>query len=179
MRPVALSQLLYNLKRPLNNCLVPRRPRPWSCTVRLVLWDWRARFAWRSGPDADGEADAWQILFSFLAKMFGFSSKGVLALLTSLTVKKSTLGATWKLVLSTWGFWRPFGSFSLLYRADSFQRSLRLVSAKRGSPCFNLMLAGNLAQNQRFIRRNGMKSEQKIEQRKSHFDCEKIVNGGG
>ncbi len=26
-----------------------RRPSPWSCTVRLVLWDWRARFAWRCG----------------------------------------------------------------------------------------------------------------------------------
>ncbi len=35
--------------------LVPRCPPSWSCKVCLALWDWRARFVWRRGPDSDGK----------------------------------------------------------------------------------------------------------------------------
>ena len=54
---------------------------PFLSAVPIELWDRSARSPWSCGIVLEKQGDAWQILFGFSAKPFGFSSNGIIALL--------------------------------------------------------------------------------------------------
>ena len=122
------------LKESVNSFVRVSPPRPQAplpgrarCTLRYGIDN--SQIAWRCGTVANEKGDAWQILFGFLAKIFGFLSKAIFALVSTSYVNESSLEGTWKLLLSTCGFSLPFGSFLLLYCAKS---SLRFSWANVG-----------------------------------------------
>ena len=79
-----------------NFCTVFTLPRPQAwllgrawCALGYGIDS--ARFARRRGIDANEKSNAWQILFGFLAEMFGFSSKGIFSAVLMPYVKELSL----------------------------------------------------------------------------------------